>query len=69
MEKNQLKKFAVFTGMGVQMGATIYLGYRLGLWLDQKYASTEPLYETWITLLAVFVSITSIIVQVTKISK
>jgi len=69
MEKDQLKKFAVFTGMGVQMGATIYLGYRLGLWLDQKYVSPEPFYETWITLAAVFISITSVIVQVTKISK
>lgn len=69
MAKGRLKNFAIFSGIGIQMGATIYLGYRLGLWLDHKYTSPEPFYETWVTLAAVFLSITSVIVQVIEISK
>lgn len=69
MAKNQLKNFAVFSGIAIQMGVTIYLGSLLGEWLDVKYSKTEPFYAKWVTLLAVFLSITGVIVQVTKFSK
>lgn len=69
MEKNQLKNFAVFSGIAIQMGVTIYLGSLLGEWLDGKYHKAVPFYAKWITLLAVFLSITGVIVQVTKFSK
>ena len=69
MAKNRLKNFAVFTGIGVQMGALIYGGSCLGEWLDVEYASPEPFYAKWVTLGAVFVAITSVIVQVIKFSK
>ena len=51
------------------MLATIYGGHLLGVWLDENYNASEPLYQTWVTLGAVFVSITSVIVQVTKMNK
>jgi len=69
MAKNQLKNFAVFSGIAIQMGVTIYLGSLLGEWLDVKYHKVTPFYAKWITLLAVFLSVTGVIVQVTKFSK
>ena len=49
------------------MGGTIYLGNLLGIWLDQKY--NMEVWESIITLLAVFISIYLVISQVLKISK
>lgn len=69
MAKSPLKNFALFTGIGIQMGAFIYGGSWLGEWLDVKYASPEPFYAKWVTLAAVFVAIVSVITQVTKFSK
>ncbi len=69
MAKSPLKNFAVFTGIGIQMGALIYGGSRLGVWLDVKNNFSEPFYETWITLAAVFIAVVGVIVQVIKFSK
>lgn len=68
MAKSRLKNFAVFAGIGIQMGALIYGGSWLGEWLDDKYDSTEPFYATWVTLAAVFLAIASVILQVIKFS-
>ncbi|WP_238527937.1 AtpZ/AtpI family protein [Aquimarina agarivorans] len=59
----------MFTGIGIQMGALIYGGSQLGIWLDTKNNYTEPFYETWITLVAVFLAIAGVIIQVIKFSK
>lgn len=67
--KNQLKNFAVFSGIAIQMGATIYGGSLLGEWLDVRNNISEPFYAKWITLLAVFLSVFGIIIQVIKFSK
>ncbi len=67
--KNQLKNFAVFSGIAVQMGATIYVGSLFGEWLDDKNNIQEPFYAKWITLLAVFLSVIGVIIQVIKFSK
>ena len=69
MAKNRLNNFAVFTGIGLQMGALIYAGSWLGKWLDVKYQSSEPFYATWVTLAVIFVAIISVIIQVIKFSK
>ncbi len=50
----RLKNWAVFSGIGLQMGLTIYLGNLAGKWLDSKF---QTLYwENIITILAVFLS-------------
>lgn len=69
MAKSPLKSFAVFSGIAIQMGATIYLGSLLGENLDEKYGYSEPFYGKWITLAAVFVSIVGVIMQVINFSK
>ncbi|MBD0831188.1 AtpZ/AtpI family protein [Aestuariibaculum sp. TT11] len=54
--------------MAIQMGLTIYLGSKLGEWLDQKFGNSDQLYYKIITLLAVFLAMFSVIRQVLNIS-
>lgn len=53
------------SGMAIQMGVTIYLGNRLGSWLDIKYSKEG--YETALTLFAIFLSMYSMIKRVTRL--
>lgn len=49
------------------MGATIFLGNLLGVWLDQKFGTTYL--ENMVTLFAVFLAMYFVISQVIKTSK
>ena len=62
-----LQKAAKLSGVGLQMGLTIYLGNVLGSWLDQKFELN--FLEITITLLAIFLSMYSMIRQVNSINK
>lgn len=64
-----LKKYARFSGIAIQMGVTIYLGSKLGEWLDLKYVNENQLYTKICTLVAVFLAMISVILQVSKLSK
>ncbi|MCR1023234.1 AtpZ/AtpI family protein [Cellulophaga baltica] len=55
------------SGIGIQMGLTIYLGNLLGSWLDEKYATNYL--EISITLVAIFVSMYSMIRQANNLNK
>ncbi len=66
---NQLKKFAKFTTIGIQMMATIVGGYYLGIYLDEKSGYLEPFYSKWVGMGAVFLAIGSVLWQVIKESK
>lgn len=55
------------SGIGIQMGITIYLGNLLGSWLDEKY--TTNYLEISITLVAIFVSMYSMIRQANNLNK
>ena len=63
----QLKNWAIFSGIGLQMGLTIYLGNLLGSWLDKKI-QTSFLEET-ITIIAVFSAMFMIINRVNRLNK
>lgn len=54
-----LKNWAVFSGIGLQMGLIIYLGNLLGKWLDIKL--TTSYLENLITLIAVFGAMYSVV--------
>lgn len=66
MKQSSLKSFARYSGLAVQMGATIYLGSLLGGWLDTKYPNDEGIYAKWVTLTAVLLSTVSTILQVIR---
>ena len=68
-QKNNLKAFARFSGIGIQMGLTIYLGYFSGTWLDKRYNNSDELYTKLVTLTAVFLSTYLVIKKVIKQSK
>ncbi len=65
-ENGALKNWAVFSGIGLQMGLIIYLGNLLGAWLDTKFETS--FLETTITLLSIFASMFMIIYRVNKLN-
>ncbi len=66
--KKQLNKYLRLTGIGLQMGITIYLASYLGKWLDVKYPNENNLYTIILTLLGVVISFYSLLKQVKKIN-
>ncbi|MGB5320776.1 AtpZ/AtpI family protein [Lutimonas sp.] len=60
--KKQLNKYIVLTGIGLQMGITIYLAARLGKWLDAKYTENNT-YTIVLTLLGIVLSFYSLLRQ------
>ncbi|CAZ95828.1 AtpZ/AtpI family protein [Zobellia galactanivorans] len=64
---NLIRTAAGFSGIAIQMGATIYLGNLLGAWLDVKFEKT--FLEDTITLLAVFLSMYIVIKKVMTLNK
>lgn len=68
-QKKQHNIYIQFTTIALQIGVTIYIGNLLGEWLDTQYINESQLYTKICTLVAVFVAIFSVILQVSKISK
>lgn len=66
---NQLSTIAKFSGVGVQLGVTIWLGVELGEWLDTKYPNEKGWFKIGCTFFALVVSLYSLVVQVNKINK
>lgn len=64
--KKPLNKALQLSGAGLQMGLTIYLGFLLGKWLDEIF-ELDFLTQT-ITLLAIFLSMYSLIKQANRIN-
>jgi F0F1-type ATP synthase assembly protein I len=77
MEKNkkpskkpkQPSNLAKLSGVGLQMGATIFLGAYAGKWLDQKYPNEKGWFTIGFTLLFVGISLFNVLRQVNKINK
>jgi len=66
--KKQFNPYIRFSSIAIQMGLTIYLGSKLGAWLDVKLENQDQLYYKIVSLLAVFIAIFSVIKQVTKLT-
>jgi membrane protein DedA with SNARE-associated domain len=62
-----LNKALQLSGAGLQMGVTIYLGFLLGEWLNQKLEFTF-LTEV-VTLFAIFLAMYSLIKQANKMNE
>lgn len=67
--KKRPNTFITLSGVGMQMGVTIWLGAQLGKWLDEKY----PFEKNWFTigcvLFAVGISLYNLITQVNRLNK
>ena len=66
-QKKQLKNVAILSGIGVQMGVTIYLFVLLGKWLDNKFNEGDKLFIIIMTLLGVGISLYAVLKQVNRI--
>lgn len=66
---SKLNKWLVFTSMPFQMGATIYVFYLLGEWLDGKYQVEGEWWTKGLTMLGVVASLYQFIKQANRISK
>jgi hypothetical protein len=64
-----LSKFVRFSGMGLQMGLTIYVASLIGDWLDRTYQMEGVSFFKILTILAVFGTTYSIIRQVIKMGQ
>ncbi len=67
--KKPLNKYIRLTGVGLQMGITIYLFVYLGKWLDVKYPNENEIFTIIFTLLGIVVSFYSLLRQVKSINK
>jgi len=66
-KKNQLHKYIALTGIAFQMGITIYLGAYFGKKLDLHF-NTNRTYTLVLTLLALGVSLWSVLAQLKRIN-
>ena len=64
--KKRLNKYVALTGIGLQMGITIYLAVQLGKWLDAKYTESNT-YTIVLTLLGIILSFYSLLRQLKNI--
>lgn len=66
--KKPLNPYVRFTTIALQMGLTIYLGSKLGEWLDVKFDNQNQLYYKIVTLCSVFIAIFAVIRQVINLT-
>ncbi len=67
-DKPKKNHFLQLTGVGLQMGITIYLGAQLGSWLDTKYPAQKKWYTIGFTILAVAIALYNVLQQVNRIN-
>lgn len=67
-KKNQLNKFVALTGVGLQMGLTIYLGAFFGKKLDAYFQYEKKTFTIILTLIALVASLYSVISQLKRIN-
>lgn len=68
-DDNGIRKWAVFSGIAIQMGVTIGLGAFVGVKLDEKYPNKYSAYTIIFSLLGVFISLYALIKQLQKLNK
>lgn len=66
---NNLRKWAVFSGIAIQMGVTIGLGAFVGVKLDEGYPNKYSAFTVIFSLLGVFISLYALIQQLQKLNK
>jgi F0F1-type ATP synthase assembly protein I len=69
-ERNQgPSRLAKLSGIGAQMGVTIFLGAWFGRYLDEKYPSNKKWFTIGFTLLAVAIALYNVLRQVNKLNE
>lgn len=68
-KKKQAKAYAKYSGMGIQMGLTIFLGGWSGQYLDNYYNTETPWFTAGFSLVATFLAIYFVIKGIDKLTK
>ncbi len=68
-KKKQPNRFIVLSMLASQMGITIYLGAYFGKQLDQKYQTQKPWFTIAAILLALLLSLLSLVKQLNRLNK
>ncbi len=68
-QKGRFTRFARLSGIGFQMGATIFLGAMLGKYLDERFPSTKKWFTIGCTLLSVSVALYMVLKQVNRLNQ
>ena len=67
--KGPKNRFLRLSGIGAQMGVTIFLGAYIGRWLDDAYPSDKKWWTIGLTLFSVVVALYSVLKQVNKLNE
>lgn len=67
--KQGLKSYVLFSGVAIQMGATIFAGAYLGKFLDHKYEIEAKWFTIVLTLASVGLSLYNVLRQVNRLNK
>jgi F0F1-type ATP synthase assembly protein I len=68
-KKKQLNRYLQLTSIATQIGVTVFLGSYLGKYLDGLYSFSKPWFTLLLTLLAMVVSVYSVIQQLNRLNK
>lgn len=68
-KEHKVNKWLVFTAMPFQMGITIYLFHRVGVWLDGYFEVAGEWWMKGMTMLGVVASLYQFIKQVNYLNK
>lgn len=68
-DNNGIKRWAILSGIGIQMGVIIYLFAKAGNWLDNNYNPEEKKYTILLTLIGVAASLFLVLKQTNRLNK
>lgn len=68
-DKNNIRRWAILSGIGIQMGVIIYLFVKGGTWLDATYNPEGKIYTIIGTLLGVGISLFLVLQQTNRLNK
>lgn len=66
-KKNNLKKFAVLSGIAFEMGAIIFLAAKGGVWLDEHYGNEKQILTAIATIFGVAIAIWVVLRQLKRV--
>tara|TARA_B100000508_G_C11430732_1_gene263236 strand:+ start:631 stop:846 length:216 start_codon:yes stop_codon:yes gene_type:complete len=67
-KENPIRRWAILSGIAIQMGVIIYLFVQLGKWLDAHYTEGGKTYLIVCTLAGVFISLFLVLQQTKRLN-
>lgn len=68
-KNNKVNSILVFSGLGIQIGASLYFAAYLGGILDEKYATTKPYFTLGIVTAVFAISMYALVIRLNKMNR